>query len=167
MPRNLKRYSGAGDLHFIICSCYHRRQYLASARRRDLFLTILEQVRQRYRFVVLGYVVMPEHFHLLISEPDKGNPCIVMQVLKQRFARRVLRRSKVSSEVAQHRFWNLPTVENANERREDFVQPSNCPTQAKIGLEWATRPFFHRVVPVANSDFSFTTPSLSRPSKYV
>ena len=25
-------------------------------------------------------------------------------------------------------------------RREDFVQPSNCPTQAKIGLEWATRP---------------------------
>jgi len=28
--------------------------------------------------------------------------------------------------------------ENANERREDFVQRSNCPTQAKIGLEWAT-----------------------------
>src|SRR2546426_10049561 len=72
MPRNLKRYSGAGDLHFITCSCYHRRQYLASARRRDLFLTILEQVRQRYGFVVLGYVVMPEHFHLLISEPEKG-----------------------------------------------------------------------------------------------
>ena len=32
------------------------------------------------------------------------------------------------------------TPENANERREDFVQPSNCPTQAKFGLEWATRP---------------------------
>jgi putative transposase len=30
--------------------------------------------------------------------------------------------------------------ENANEWREHFVQPSNCPTQAKIGLEWATRP---------------------------
>ena len=28
--------------------------------------------------------------------------------------------------------------ENANERREDFVQRSNCPTQAKIGLEWDT-----------------------------
>ena len=32
------------------------------------------------------------------------------------------------------------TPENANARREDFVQPSNCPTQAKFGLEWATRP---------------------------
>jgi hypothetical protein len=30
--------------------------------------------------------------------------------------------------------------ENANERREHFVPPSNCPTQAKTRLEWATRP---------------------------
>src|SRR5579864_7751047 len=29
---------------------------------------------------------------------------------------------------------------NANERREDFVQQWNCPTQVKTGLEWATRP---------------------------
>jgi REP element-mobilizing transposase RayT len=30
----------------------------------------LEEARRRYRFVVHGYVVMPEHFHLLITEPD-------------------------------------------------------------------------------------------------
>jgi REP element-mobilizing transposase RayT len=30
-------------------------------------LTILEQTRRRYRFVVAGYVVMPEHVQLLIS----------------------------------------------------------------------------------------------------
>jgi putative transposase len=51
---------------------------------------VLEQVRQRYRFVVLGYVVMPEHFHLLVSEPQRGNPSTVMQALKLGFARRVL-----------------------------------------------------------------------------
>jgi REP element-mobilizing transposase RayT len=33
---------------------------------------VLEQVRRRYRFVVVGYVVMPEHVHLLISEPERG-----------------------------------------------------------------------------------------------
>ena len=69
MPWNLTRYDGNGDLHFITCSCYWRQPLLGSARRRDLFLTVLEQVRLRYQFVVLGYVVMPEHFHLLISEP--------------------------------------------------------------------------------------------------
>ena len=90
MPWNLTPYYGNGDLHFITCSCYRRQPLLGSARRRDLFLTVLEQVRQRYQFVVLGYVVMPEHFHLLISEPQERSPSTVMQALKLSFARRVL-----------------------------------------------------------------------------
>jgi putative transposase len=103
MPGGLKRYYGHEHLHFLTCSCYHRHAWLASARRRDLFLQILEQVRQRYRFVVVGYVVMPEHIHLLISEPERGTPSTVMQVLKQRFARRVLARTRRSS--AQYELW--------------------------------------------------------------
>jgi len=51
---------------------------------------VLERVRRRSRFVVIGYVVMPEHFHLLITEPQVGNPSTVMQALKLGFARRVL-----------------------------------------------------------------------------
>jgi REP element-mobilizing transposase RayT len=31
-------------------------------------------VRRSYRFVVVGYVVMPEHVHLLLSEPERVNP---------------------------------------------------------------------------------------------
>jgi putative transposase len=86
----LKRCYGAGDLHFITCSCYKRQPVLGTASRRDLFLTVLERVRRRYRLVVIGYVVMPEHFHLLITEPQVGDPSVVMQALKLGFARRVL-----------------------------------------------------------------------------
>ena len=82
MPRNLKRYYGADHLHFITCSCYQRRPLLGSATRRDLFLELFEQMRRRYEFVVLGFVVMPEHVHLLISEPELGNPSIAMQAVK-------------------------------------------------------------------------------------
>src|SRR5258705_3717585 len=101
MPWNLTRYYGNGDLHFITCSCYQRQRLLGSARRRDLFLTVLEQVRQRYQFVVLGYVVMPEHFHLLISEPQDRSPSTVMQALKLGFARRVLIRMRRRRNAAQ------------------------------------------------------------------
>ena len=90
MPRNLKRYYGAGDLHFITCSCYQRQPILGTPPRRDLFLTVLEHMRQEYHFVVLGYVLMPEHFHLLMSEPQLGTPSTVLQALKIGFARRVL-----------------------------------------------------------------------------
>jgi putative transposase len=42
---------------------------------------VLEQVGCRYRFVVVGYVVMPEHVHLLLGEPKRGNPSVVMRAL--------------------------------------------------------------------------------------
>jgi putative transposase len=67
MPTNLHRYYGAGHLHFITTSCYQRRALLGTPQNRDLFLEVLERVR-RHGFVVVGYVVMPEHVHLLISE---------------------------------------------------------------------------------------------------
>jgi putative transposase len=110
MPRGLVRCYGGGDLHFITCSCYHRRSILNVPVRRDLLLDILEQTRVRYRFVVLGYVVMPEHFHLLMSEPQCGTPSTVMQVLKQRFAHRFLRSGQYWAEEAliwQERFYDF------------------------------------------------------------
>ena len=91
MPRNLKRYYGYGHLHFITFSCYHRLPLLASARRRDLFLRALEATRQQYQFMVVGYVVMPEHVHLLLGEPETRNLSVAIKALKQSVSRRVLR----------------------------------------------------------------------------
>jgi putative transposase len=98
VPNRLHRYYGAGYLHFITTSCYQQRPLLGNGRNRDLFLQVLERVRRRYRFVVIGYVVMPEHVHLLLSEPERGNPSVVMQALKQGFARRIRRRLRAPAD---------------------------------------------------------------------
>ena len=88
-----------------------RQSLLGSARRRDLFLTVLEQVRKRYEFVVAGYVVMPEHIHLLFSEPERGDPSVVMKVLKQSFARRLLQRVRAAAQPRQSSLWNTALSE--------------------------------------------------------
>ena len=85
-----ERYYGSGDLHFITATCYHRQPFLDTPARRDLFLHVLEHMRRRYRFVVLGYVIMPEHFHLLVSEPQSKTLSTVMRALKLGFSRRWL-----------------------------------------------------------------------------
>jgi putative transposase len=91
MPTNLHRYYGAGYSHFITTSCYQRRPLLGTPRARDLFLELMEEIRRRHQFVVVGYVVMPEHVHLLFTEPERGNPSLVLAALKQTFAHRLLR----------------------------------------------------------------------------
>jgi putative transposase len=90
MPWGLERWQGGHDLHFLTFSCYRRQPWLASAPRRDVFVKVLEQVRQRYQWVVVGYVVMPEHIHLLVSEPPQRALSTAIQALKLGFARRVL-----------------------------------------------------------------------------
>jgi len=94
MKHRLRRRYGLGQLHFITCSCYRRMPLLGPERARHLFLKILSKVRKRYDFALIGYVVMPEHIHLLISEPNVGNPSTVMQVLKQRVSRMMHRRRR-------------------------------------------------------------------------
>ncbi len=89
MRVHLKRYYGHGHLHFITFRCYRRAPLLQSPTNRSLTLTILEEVRKKYEFVVLGYVIMPEHVHLLINEPAKGDPSLAMQVFKQRTSRAI------------------------------------------------------------------------------
>ena len=117
MPKGLKRYYGQRHLHFITCSCYRRLPLLRSARARNTFARILGQVRQRYGFALVGYVVMPEHIHLLIGEPARGTPSTVMQVLKQRVSHRLRRKRRASfrqlplrfdrCEPILPRFWQL------------------------------------------------------------
>jgi putative transposase len=105
VTQGVKRYDGAGHLHYITCSCYQRRPFLGTPARRNLFLKILERVRSRYQFVVVGYVVMPEHFHVLISEPEHRDPSVVMQVVKQEFAKKVLRALRSRTKPLQSRLW--------------------------------------------------------------
>jgi putative transposase len=82
MTVGLHRFYGGNDLHFLTFSCYRRRPLFRNEAHCDLFLKILDRVRRRYRFVVLGYVVMPEHVHLLVSEPQRETLSIAIQALK-------------------------------------------------------------------------------------
>ena len=82
MTQGLKRYQFTGDLHFITFSCYRRSPYFASAAARSRFEAALERTRTKHRFLVIGYVVMPEHVHLLVSEPQKAALAAALHALK-------------------------------------------------------------------------------------
>jgi putative transposase len=90
MPRGLKRYQEARDLHFTAFRCYRRQPLLASSRARHQFEVALELSRILYGFYITGYVVMPEHVHLLIGEPQRGTLASAMQAIEQSVARRLI-----------------------------------------------------------------------------
>jgi putative transposase len=82
MPRGLERFHHSKQSHFITFTCYRRLCHLANAQARNLFVNALEQTRSRYGLRVYSFVVMLEHIHLLISEPERGTVANAIQSVK-------------------------------------------------------------------------------------
>ena len=89
MPKGLVRYQKSGDFLFITFSCYRRLPLLGNESSYRAFECELEAVRRRYGFVVAGYVLMPEHVHLLVGEPHVSSLSVALQVLKQKTSRKL------------------------------------------------------------------------------
>ena len=83
MPWGWQRFQHARQLHYITFTGYHRAPRLSNPAARDLFERTLERGRRWYGFYGRCYVVMPEHVHLLMSEPERGEVSLAMQMLKQ------------------------------------------------------------------------------------
>jgi putative transposase len=88
VPWGLTRYQQSRQTHFVTFCCFHRRPNLDSTSAKRAFEAALERVRHSYGLRVYGYVVMPEHVHLLLSEPDVGLLADALKSLKQGVARR-------------------------------------------------------------------------------
>jgi putative transposase len=90
MPRGLTRFQDSGQSHFVTFCCYHRRLLLTTEASRRIFESALERVRHSFRLQVYGYVVMPEHVHLLLSEPRRDTLADALKSLKQGISRRLI-----------------------------------------------------------------------------
>ena len=90
MPRGLIRFHHSGQTHFVTFCCYHRRRLLLGDQRCRVFESALERVRRSYLLCIYGYVVMPEHVHLLLSEPRQDTLADALKSLKQGVSRQLL-----------------------------------------------------------------------------
>jgi|ERR1017187_7665182 putative transposase len=90
MPWGLQRFQETGRSHFATFSCYHRQQLFTADSAKRTFERALERVRRSFGLQVYAYVVMPEHIHLLVSEPERGLLADALKSLKQGVSRRLV-----------------------------------------------------------------------------
>ena len=107
MPWGLKRFQQTRQIHFLTFSCYHRQPKFTNASTCGTFVDALERVRRNYDLCVYGYVVMPEHIHLLVNEPERSTLAQAIKSLKQGVARRLALRTEDSFWQARYYDFNV------------------------------------------------------------
>jgi putative transposase len=124
------RYQQTGEFHFLTFSCYRRRPYLSTVAAMELFEDALERVRLRYLFAVAGYVVMPEHVHLLVSEPKRALLSKAIQALKL----------SASMRSQERPFWQAHYYDFNVSTHEKFVEKLRYIHRNPVRRGLATRP---------------------------
>jgi len=119
MPDGLKRLHHSGQSHFLTFSCYHRLPLLAQMRMEEAFLLALEQVRRRFALRVYGYVVMPEHAHLLVSEPAENRLAKAVQLLKMKVSLEARKRGQRAA--GESAFWQARYFDHNVRNQAGFV----------------------------------------------
>jgi len=143
MTKGLVRYQQCGCFHFLTFSCYRRQALLTRDGAYDLFERELEAVRRRYGFVVAGYVLMPEHVHLLVGEPRRSPLSVALQVLKQQSSRKL--KSSGEAQFWQRRYYDF-NVHNGEKRVEKLRYMHRNPVQRGLvekPEEWPWSSFQH------------------------
>jgi putative transposase len=84
-------YYGANHLHYLTRSIYRRVRVFDSERFRLNFTRALDHLRAELGFKIIGYALMPEHFHLLVWPSGLANPSQMLRRLEDRTALFVLK----------------------------------------------------------------------------
>ena len=104
MPKHRDAVYGKGHLHLISGYCYQRLPKLGNEKHRDIFIRLLEELRVKFRFDVVGYVVMPDHFRLLMREPEIDTAGNAVETLEARYRRRYNNSARSDEQVWEKQF---------------------------------------------------------------
>jgi len=101
---NLRRYHENGYIYFITNVTYKRQPFLTA--NVDLFRNAIDVCKSRCGFELIAWVVMPDHFHLVI-DPFDTHISTILQKIKMSFAALYRKRHGMhSGRVWQNRFWD-------------------------------------------------------------
>ena len=99
-PRGNTGYS----CYFITASTFQKQNILQSDRMAGLFVDVLLYYRQKQKYRLHEFVVMPDHFHLLVTPRESLQR--TMQLIKGGFSFRAKRELGFSHEIWQPGFYD-------------------------------------------------------------
>lgn len=72
MAHNLKRHNETGHIHFWTLSAYRRLGFFHHDRIKQIIIDSLVAMRSKHGICLIGYVIMPEHVHVLVFPQQQG-----------------------------------------------------------------------------------------------
>ncbi len=83
----LQHFESEGSCYLVTVSVFERKPLLRDPENAKTLIQVIYNQRSKGRFYLLGFVVMPEHFHILMVPRNSTRLPFVMQEIKKGSAR--------------------------------------------------------------------------------
>ncbi|MCL4269708.1 MAG: transposase [Anaerolineales bacterium] len=107
---NFRRYYVPGSAVFITQVVQDREPIFRDVAHMSLLRQILRNVKELHPFIMLGYVFLFDHFHMIIQPTGSSNFSDIMRSLKTNFTKEYKKKLDLSSSQSmkfwQKRFWD-------------------------------------------------------------
>src|SRR4051812_3070460 len=98
LRKKLKRRQVKDGARFLTFSSYRRLKLLGTPRLRDAFAAKFQEAHERFGFLIIAWVIMPEHVHLMICPaPGESDLVVPLTWLKRESAKQVIGRWRLLS----------------------------------------------------------------------
>ena len=124
MPK-LKHFDNLGTARFVTFSCYRRLKGFHKNEIFTLFLNHLERARTKHEFRLYGYVIMPEHVHLVMHPSPESKLGLIIREIKSNMAREYFSKMKSIPAEADHVFWQRRCYDHNCRTPETVVEKIN------------------------------------------
>ena len=132
IPSGLKRYQTSGHDHYITFTCFHQHPYLDNDAARTVFEQTLETLRQRHDLLVYAYVIMPNHVHMLLSEPKHHLLADTLRALKTETSKKL--------KGTRQQFWQRRYYDRNIITQKEFVEKLRYIHRNPVEEELVTNP---------------------------
>lgn len=123
MPTRLHRYDIPGHTHFWTFSTYRRLTFFWHDDIKQVAIDGLRHLQLKFNICLVGYVIMPEHIHILIYPHPQGDPNpLPISILLHAFKRKAGQEVKkiLKQFVRDDRLWAEPIREWINADKPFF-----------------------------------------------
>lgn len=126
----LRHFDNLDTSRFVTFSCYRRIALFDRDDARDLFVSHLNRFRKHTGIKILGYVIMPEHIHLVLKPPKESSLGIEIGKLKGRSAGDLMKIVKEApfrllcdgTETKYRAFWQRRCYDHNCRTRETIIE---------------------------------------------
>lgn len=123
---NLKGYPA-----YVSVVILRREKIFSVPENAKLFLDVLQQQRQRYGIAIHEYVIMPDHYHAILTPPQKYTVSDTLHHIHGIYAMLYNRKVGRNGKLFQPHFWNHLIMHNADyEAKAKYIHMN--PVRAKL-----------------------------------